>query len=86
MADSEEKEATERVVLRLHSEGTTEAGKGPKQLWEVIGTIRGTKMGVIDRLANNEPGKYRSVPRRSWKGGKEIVLPEKPKPETRTFE
>lgn len=80
-------EATERVVLRqlvgLKAPGP---GEEPLETWQVVGTVSGTKMQAIDRLAEEQPGKYRSIPLRSWKGGKEIVLPEKPKPESRLFE
>lgn len=77
-------EATERVVLRFVNDprGLSE---GPER-WEVVGTVRGTKMQAIDRLAKDQPGRYRSIPLRSWRGGKEIVLPEKPKPESRLFD
>lgn len=86
MADTRpenDREATERVVLRQIEPGDLLEGRDG---WEVIGTVRGSKIQSIDRLAKDQPGKYRSIPLRSWKGGKEIVLPEKPKPESRLFE
>lgn len=86
MAEND-REPTERVVLRLAKPGTVTVGDGPKETWEVIGTTdAATKSQAIKALAKGEPGKYRSVPLRSWQGGVEIVLPEKPKPESRLFE
>lgn len=67
---------TERVVLR-ESDG----------LWAIAGRVSAaSKEQAIRQVADGEPGKYRSVPLRSWQGGLEIVLPEKPKPESKPFE
>lgn len=71
---------TERVVLRR---SMSEAG----EFWEEIGRAETTtKEQAIRLLAKGEPGKYRAPSARAWKGGLEIVLPEKPKPESKPFE
>lgn len=73
---------TERVVLRKLP--TTH---GENDRWEVVGTIRAaSKTAAIKALAKDEPGQYRAPSARSWKGGLEIVLPDTPKLERRSFD
>jgi hypothetical protein len=80
---AEDREATERVVLRLQDDHDDANGAR----WEQIGLARhADKATAIKQVAKDRPGKYRAPSLRAWKGGLEIVLPEKPKPESRLFE
>jgi hypothetical protein len=73
---------TERVVLRLNGD-LDENG----QSWEVIGLARHSdKAGAIKQVAGDKPGRYRAPSLRAWRGGLEIVIPDKPKLEQKAFE
>lgn len=73
---------TERVVLR---KARTTANENER--WELLGTVKAaSKTAAIKALAKDEPGRYRAPSLRSWKGGLEIVVPERPKPEARLFD
>lgn len=84
---------TERVVLRAIGELEPEWDPG-YEVWRLIAGPDGkpvvfktqTATAAEKGAAKGEPGKYKSIPLRSWKGGTEIVLPEKPKPESKPFE
>lgn len=74
---------TERVVLRLDDDQPDENGAR----WEVVGLARHADKGAaIRQVAGDKPGKYRAPSLRSWKGGLEIVLPDRPKVEQKAFE
>ena len=83
---------TERVVLKEIPAGDLEEGRNG---WELMTRPDGTTPIIFraatataaeKQAAQDNPGRYKAIPFRSWKGGTEIVLPDKPKPESRLFE